>query len=346
MIERLRRGGRAIDGWLQRHRWTRIGRRAALGFLRHEALQNAGAMAYFSVLSLFQLLVLGVVVLSFFVGQGEARDFVIERLVEATPLDPATIGEVIDAIIESRGGVTAIGLVFLVWGALGIFSAVSKGINAAFISAEPRPFVQDKLLGLLLMTITGLLALASVLIGIVTGILQNAAAEVLDRIPYGGLAVTAIGFLAPLLLIFAAFLALYRLVPNRPVTLAEVWPGALVATLLWTLLRIGFTSYATDVANYDSAFGPISAAVSLIVFLYFASVVVLLGAEVARASVVDDEVLSGALAVDGTPRPSRPPVPVPVAGPRVPSGRRLPGWSLALGGLATGVLLRFLRRRR
>jgi membrane protein len=345
MIEGLKSTAQAVDAWLVRHRWTRVGRRAALGFLRHEALQNAGSMAYFSILSLFQLLVLGVVVLSFFIGQGEARDFVIERIQQATPVNPDTIGEVIDSIIESRGGVTIVGLIFLIWGALGIFSAVSKGINAAFITAKPRPFIQDKLLGLLLMSITGVLALASVAIGVVAGIIQNAAAEVLDQLPYGGLAVSAIGFLAPLLLIFGAFLVIYRLVPNRPVTLGEVWPGAIVATLLWTALRIGFTYYATDVANYDSAFGPISAAVSLIVFLYFASIVVLLGAEVARASVVDDEVLSGELAADGTPRPSRPPVPVPVSGPRMPSGRRLPGWSLALGGVVSGAVLRIFRRR-
>jgi len=43
------------------------------------------------------------------------------------------------------------------------------------------------------------------------------------------------------------------------------------------------------VAHYESAFGPISTAITLLVFLYFAGVVVLLGAEVARASLVDDE---------------------------------------------------------
>ena len=69
--------------------------------------------------------------------------------------------------------------------------------------------------------------------------------------------------------------------------MAEVWPGALVGTILWGILRWGFTYYATHVAHYDSAFGPISAAISLLVFLYFASVILLLGAEVARASVLE-----------------------------------------------------------
>ncbi|MGH2455231.1 MAG: YihY/virulence factor BrkB family protein [Candidatus Limnocylindria bacterium] len=289
MIDRAKRLARHADAWLVRHRWSRIGRRAVVGFLKHEALQNAGSMAYFSILSVFQLLVLGVVTLSFFVGEGDARQFVVRQIELATPVDAETMGEVLDAIIEARGGISLFGLIFLIWGALGVFSAVSRGIGSAFVSAAPRPFLQDKLVGLALMSITGLLGIASIAIGIATGIVQQAAAEILDRVPGGWLALSAIGFVVPLLLIFVAFLVLYRLVPNRPVTLREVWPGAVVATLLWSLLRIGFTYYATDVARYDSAFGPVSAAISLLVFLYFASVIVLLGAEVARASVIDDE---------------------------------------------------------
>jgi uncharacterized BrkB/YihY/UPF0761 family membrane protein len=139
------------------------------------------------------------------------------------------------------------------------------------------------------MALTGLLAVGSLVIGIVTGIIQSAARDLMAGIPGGETGVWLIGLIAPLVMIFFAFLAIYRIVPNRRVTWGEVLPGAVVATLLWTALRFGFTWYATSVANYDSAFGPLSTAITLIVFLYFASVIVLIGAEYARASVVDDE---------------------------------------------------------
>lgn len=351
MVDRLKRLARGVDAWLLRHRWTRIGRRAVIGFLQHEALQNAGAMAYFSVLSVFQLLVLAVVVLSFVVGAGDARRFVIDRIATATPLGGETIGTVIDAIIASRGGISLFGLIFLIWGALGLFSAVSKGISTAFVAGQPRPFLQDKLLGLALMSVTGLLGASSIAFGVVTGIIQQAADSVLADFPGGGLAVAALGLAVPMVLIFIAFLVLYRLVPNRRVTLGEVWPGALVATVLWTILRVGFTWYATSVANYESAFGPISTAITLLVFLYFASVVVLLGAEVARASVLEREeqeearrrrdaavatlsAWSAAAADDsGGAAPGR-------------DTRPLPGWAMAIGGAMSGLLMRLLRRRR
>ena len=163
----------AIDEWLKAHRWTRIGRNAMLGFLEHQATLNAGSMAYFSVISMFQLLVLGVVVLSFIVDQGEARQFVIDQVEAGTPLDADAIGGVIDAVITSRGGITIIGFVLLLWSALGIFSALSNGVSAAFADKAKRGFLKEKLIGLLLLTVTGTLVLGSIAIGVVTGILQQ-----------------------------------------------------------------------------------------------------------------------------------------------------------------------------
>ena len=342
MIERAKRLVGDLDDWSMSHKWPRVTRRAVIGFLNHEALQYAGSMAYFSVLSIFQLLVLGIVVGSFVLGQGEARDFVIEQVQAGTPLDPETIGGVIDAAIESRGSMTIIGFGFLLWSALGIFSSLSNGISRVFENAPPRPFLKDKLIGLLLMATSGLLAIGSLVIGIVTGVIQRAADEVVTGLPGGGTLVWLIGLMVPLFMIFVAFWVIYKVVPNRPVTWGEVLPGAIVAALLWTVLRFGFTWYATSVANYESAFGPLSTGITLLVFLYFASVIVLLGAEFARASALEDEVTVVIAAAD--PRL----LPVPVDAPPQPAGpqrRGLPRLIVLVGGAALGVVIGRLTKR-
>jgi hypothetical protein len=135
---------------------------------------------------------------------------------------------------------------------------------------------------------------------------------------------------------------LYRIVPNRPLTMRELWPGALVAAVLWTALRIGFTWYATSIARYDTAFGPISAGVSLLVFLYFASLVVLFGAEVARANVLETE---AAAEVSAAP-PDEPAAVPSEPNPTVAAERRqLPGWAMAVGAAVAGAVVRRLSRR-
>jgi membrane protein len=289
MVERWERLLRALDAWSGRWRSTRVVRRAIVGFANHQGPEVASGMAYFAILSLFQLIVLGIVVFSFVIGEGEARRVIIGRLDAALPLQPGTIGAVVDSIIASRGGLTIISLAILAWGALGFFGALTTGVGRAFATPTRRPFWQDKLISLILLGGAGAVAIGAVGIGLVTGIAVRMASSLPGWGSGGRLALDLVGLLLPILLALVALLVIYRVVPNRRVTFRGVLPGALVATLLFTVLRVAFTWYATDVARYESVFGPISTVITLLVFLYFASVAVLLGAEVARANVVEDD---------------------------------------------------------
>jgi membrane protein len=283
MRRRLRDAAHAFELWLGEHRTTRIARGAVTGFIAHDVIQYAGAMAYFAVLSIVNLLVLGVVALTFVVGKGAARQFVIDRVVQTLPLAGPDVGRLIDRAAEARGSVTVIGLVLLTWSALGVFGALSGGISRVFTGTPRRPFWKERLIGLALLGATGVIAIASVALGFIT---QLAESSVSSRVtlPDTGPIFTILGLIISAFLVFVSFLVVYRVVPTRPLPLRDAVPGALVATLLWTILRLGFTFYATRVAKYDTLFGPIGTAISLLVFLYFSSVVLLLGAEVARAS--------------------------------------------------------------
>jgi membrane protein len=289
MVERWKRLVEAADSWASRWRTTRVARRAVAGFAEHDGGAVASGMAYFAILSVFQVVVLGVIVFSFVLGEGEARRILIGRLDEGLPLEPGTVGSIVESIIESRGGVTLISIPLLAWGSIGFFGALATGVGRAFATSTRRPFWQDKLIALLLMGGAGLLTLGSIGIGLAEGI----ATRLANRIPggerSGELLISLAGLLVPILLVLVALVAIYRVVPNRKVTLRQVLPGAIVAALLFTVLRSGFTWYATDVARYESFFGPISTVISLLVFLHLASMVVLLGAEIARANVLEDD---------------------------------------------------------
>ena len=265
----------------------------------------------------------------------------VEQVAAGSPLDPQLIGGVIDAVTEARGSMTIIGFAFLAWSSLGVFSALSGGISRAFENAPPRPFLKDKLVGIILMGVTGALAVASLVIGLVTGVIQEVAADAMTRLPGGGTAIWLIGLIVPILLIFIAFWIIYRVVPNRPVTWGEVLPGAVVAALLWTVLRFGFTYYATNIANYDSAFGPLSTGITLLVFLYFASLIVLLGAEFARASTLEDEI--GPIA-EADPRLLPVAVDMP-PGPAAPPKRGISRWVVLAGGAVIGLVAGRLSKR-
>jgi membrane protein len=291
MIERVvafgTRTWSAIDGWLLSHRLSRVARTAVAGLLDHDGLNYAGSMAYFSILSFVNVLLLGAVLLAAVIGEGRARDVILTWFANNTPINPDLIEEMIDAAIRSRGSITIVGLIFLLWGALGFFGAVSRGINRAFTDGKPLFILREKVLGILLILFSGGLILASVAIGFVTSYLQNATRDIVDRFQGGDVAVALIGSIVPFLLVFVAYLVLYRVVPSQKVTFGDVWPGAFVAALLWTVLRIGYTIYVTQIAHFEDLFGPLAAIITLIVFIYFASVILLIGAEVARANLIE-----------------------------------------------------------
>ena len=264
-----------------------MARAAVIGFFEHDTLQYAGSMAYFAMLSVFQVIVLAIVLLSSLLGEGTVREFMLDRIDEGSALDTEVIADMIDATLASRGSLTIIGVAVLAWSALGLFASISRGVSRVFDTEPPQLIMWDQFRGLLLMVLTGLLAVAAIAVGIVTGAVERFAADALAGLPRAAAAVSLIGLFVPLVLIFVAFWVLYRVVPHRAVGALDALPGAILATILWTVLRLGFTFYTTNIAPQDPLFGAVSTAITFLLFLYFASVVLLIGAEFAHASADD-----------------------------------------------------------
>lgn len=77
--------------------------------------------------------------------------------------------------------------------------------------------------------------------------------------------------------------AVMSLIYHHGLPKAQSWrrvlPGALLASLLWFPATMIFGWYVKDYATYSVVYGPLSAAIALLVWLYIISVIVLLGAE-------------------------------------------------------------------
>ena len=81
-------------------------------------------------------------------------------------------------------------------------------------------------------------------------------------------------------LVFIGLIVVYRLGPSgRHPGLVWTLPGAVVATLLWAAASAAFTLYVSNFAAYDLMYGPLGAAVGLLMWFWVSVYVVLLGAE-------------------------------------------------------------------
>lgn len=85
----------------------------------------------------------------------------------------------------------------------------------------------------------------------------------------------------PVLLVLSVLVlaALYRWGPDQhPRKFRHIWPGAILASLLWVLAGAVFSIYVENWGNYEATFGSVSAAVVLLLWLYNSAQIFVLGA--------------------------------------------------------------------
>ncbi len=72
---------------------------------------------------------------------------------------------------------------------------------------------------------------------------------------------------------------LYYFGPYRPQRWSGVWPGAVLATVLWLLATSGFGWYVRHLANYNVLYGSIATSILLLVWMYVMAAIALVGCE-------------------------------------------------------------------
>jgi membrane protein len=275
-----------VGRWMQRYRPVRLARAMVTGFVQTDGMLYAAAIAYFALLSLFQLAVLGIMLLSFILGEAPARLLVINQLVEFTPMEIEEAIDITRAVMAAHAGIGYLAIPLLIFGGVGLFFALQRGVSRAFHTTRRANILREQLINLGLMALVGVLLVASLLIGVVVGVLQIAIEFI--ALPGEWFLVQGIGLVVPFSLSFVALLLIYRFIPSGRVSVRVVWVASLLGAAALTVLQGLLALYATRVADYADVFGPIGTAVVLVLFMFASSVIVLLGASLAHAKMVDE----------------------------------------------------------
>jgi membrane protein len=244
----------------------------------------AAAISYYVLFSLIPLLIFLVSVFGFLVRDSDLQQEVIDRVMRATPLDPEEgenlVTDTIEGVSRVSGALTIVGVLGTAWTASAMFGAVRRALNVVWKAEMNRPVVQQKLVDLALVAGFGVLLAASVAGTASLRTLRALSDEALGPLSTGtGLFWGFVPLALPAVLTFAVFLMLYRYVPNTPVRFREAWPGALLAAVLFELLKIGFTFYVANFNNYDLVYGSLGAVMLFLLWTYLSTNILLLGAE-------------------------------------------------------------------
>jgi membrane protein len=169
-----------------------------------------------------------------------------------------------------------VSVLFAFWSMWSAAAMLMTAINLCYGEEETRDFVSFNLRALAL-------GACLVLFGIAALALLAALPIALALLPVPDAWNDALGLLRWPLLAGIAVLALafiYRYAPDRaePKWQWISW-GAAVATTLWILGSIGFTTYVSEVGSYDKTYGSLGAVIILLVWFYLTAYVILAGAE-------------------------------------------------------------------
>ena len=228
----------------------------------------AASVAYYAFFSVIPLLLLVLAVGSLVGGQAFAERIVtlVERQLSG---QGATVVEQALTSPDGRAGASIAGFVALTWSALKVF----RGLDLAFDEVY-RTEIETSLFDQIKdgLTVISTIGLAIVLMVGLGALLGRAAAI---AIPY----VSLIGYAALIVGLVVVFLPLYYVMPPVEMSLSKALPGALFAAVGWLLLQGLFQIYAANAGNY-AAYGFLGAVLLFLTWLYFAAVLVLVGAVV------------------------------------------------------------------
>jgi len=249
--------------------------RTAEGLGNHDAVHRAAGVAFYAILSIFPLLLGLIALFGFFLPSVNLQDELLKFVGNNIPGAANIVRQNIMGIIRLRSTLGVLSIVILFWSGSAMFRAISLAINRAWDILRGRSFFIRKAHELGMVFGTGILFLLSLAASAIISILCRA----LDLPPADLIIVNVGSRLVAFLLMLAVFLLLYKLIPNTKTYWRYVWPGALLATILFEIARTLFIFYLENFAIYQLIYGSIASIIVLLVWIYYSAFIMILGAE-------------------------------------------------------------------
>ncbi len=267
-------------------RFVGVLRAALISTVEGNSLSIAKGAAYSSLLSFFPVLTTLAAILVQANATNVART-IANFLYQVVPPGTEDVVLTLFVVHGERPKYLLIGAVLLsLWAASGTVSSLVEGFRSIYRIPTGRSFLQERAMAVFLVLVSVLPIIgASALIVFGT----RAETFLLQRLGVIGQDAVVQGWLElfsralRLGLAFASFVLvtalLYYLGPNRKQTFANVFPGAVLATVLWLISTLVFSWYVRHISNYNVLYGSVGAGLALLVWMYVWSVITLIGCE-------------------------------------------------------------------
>jgi len=235
----------------------------------------AAGLAFFFLVCLIPITLLGVSTLGFVLSREEAAHEVVGQLTRNFPVHRPEVSKVLLAVVRTRAASGVLGTVILIFFSTPLFGASRLILHRMMGVRKHGHYVKNVVLDSALVLILTVLLFAA---SSVTWLFQWMQAVILypALASRQGIYLTTIGFSIAVSTVM--FLLAYRYLPlDRPRASAAL-KGALLAALLWEAAKQGFRLYIHNFGVYDRIYGPFGVLIAFAMFAYYSAVVYTFGA--------------------------------------------------------------------
>lgn len=252
-------------------------------WLEHNAFRLAASLAYYTVFSLGPLLLLATAIAGIFFGPQAAAGELAGQLRGALGKQGAeAVQQLLAGMNHNGGNVTAsvVGLVVLLFGATGVFAELKASLNQIW-ETEPKKtsgvwaFIHDRLLSFAMVLAIGFLLLVSL---VLSTVLAAAGQTISNLVHLPEIFFQGINFLASFGVVTLLFAMIYKVLPEADVRWRDVWVGAVVTSMLFTIGKTLIGFYLGR-SSTTSPYGASGSLVVILLWAYYSSLILFLGAE-------------------------------------------------------------------
>ena len=258
------------------------------GFSNDNVTKLSGSLAYYTVFSMGPLLVVIISLCGLFLDREIAEGKIYTVLQDFVGKDTAaSLQEIIkNAAIGDKGIVAIIvGGATLLIGATTVFAEIQDSINRIW-GLKPKPkrgwlkFIQNRFLSFSVIISLGFLLLVSLAI---TGIIEGFSNRLQARFPDITVVVFyIINLLLTISISMLIFAVIFKVLPDAKIKWRDVMSGAFVTALLFLLGKFGISLYISK-TQVGSTYGAAGSLVVLLVWVYYSSIILYIGAEFTKA---------------------------------------------------------------
>ncbi|MCI0349224.1 MAG: YihY/virulence factor BrkB family protein [Acidobacteriales bacterium] len=263
-------------------RFLRLFRLALWRGFEHDIFIVGRAAAYYSILTLFPALM---VVASVLATSHTTQAFLVEvsRAAKAI-LPPATAAAVqryLERPLEEPIGILVSASIITLFAASGVIVSWMEGFCRAYHLRRSWGIIQERLIALALVIAAFIpMTFATILVAFGSQVEDWMMSHTVTELGPAILMLwTMLRWAISMLTSIAVLALIYHFGVPRSQPWYSVLPGSTLSTLLWFAATQVFGWYVTRFATYNLIYGPLGAAIALLVWMYIISLVVLVGAE-------------------------------------------------------------------